>query len=84
MRDNPRHVEINCDHYAYPFNCGSMTNKLDVVVPGALEVEVDFHINVITGSEGYIRGASGGHCDTACAANLAVVVCPSFRGRNPI
>jgi citrate lyase subunit alpha/citrate CoA-transferase len=84
LRDNPRHVEISCDHYANPFNCGAMTNKLDVVVLGALEVEEDFNVNVITGSEGYIRGASGGHCDTACGANLTVVVCPSFRGRNPI
>ncbi|HNX20365.1 MAG TPA: citrate lyase subunit alpha, partial [Acidobacteriota bacterium] len=67
-----------------PFNCGSMTNKLDVVVLGALEVDEDFHVNVITGSDGMIRGASGGHCDTAAGARLTVVVCPAFRGRMPI
>jgi len=61
-----------------------MTNKLDIVVLGALEVDVDFNVNVITGSEGNIRGASGGHSDTASGANLTVVVCPSFRGRIPI
>jgi len=82
--NNPNHVEITCDQYANPFNCGSMTNKLDVVVLGALEVDVDFNVNVITGSSGEIRGASGGHSDTASGANLTVVVCPSFRGRLPI
>ncbi|MCT4615865.1 MAG: citrate lyase subunit alpha [Marinifilaceae bacterium] len=82
--NNPKHVEITCDHYANPNNCGAMTNKLDVVVLGALEVDVDFNVNVITGSSGEIRGASGGHSDTAAGANLTVVVCPSFRGRLPI
>ncbi|PKQ65272.1 citrate lyase subunit alpha [Labilibaculum manganireducens] len=82
--NNPNHIEISCDQYANPNNCGSMTNKLDVVVLGALEVDVDFNVNVITGSSGEIRGASGGHSDTASGANLTVVVCPAFRGRLPI
>ncbi|MGZ2369827.1 citrate lyase subunit alpha [Ancylomarina sp. YFZ004] len=82
--NNPKHVEITCDQYANPNNCGAMTNKLDVVVLGALEVDVDFNVNVITGSSGEIRGASGGHSDTASGANLSVIVCPSFRGRLPI
>lgn len=82
--NNPNHIEISCDQYANPLNCGAMTNKLDVVVLGALEVDVDFNVNVITGSSGEIRGASGGHSDTASGANLSVIVCPSFRGRLPI
>ena len=61
-----------------------MTNKLDVVVLGALEVDTNFNINVITGNDGALRGASGGHSDTASGAQLTVVVCPSFRGRIPI
>lgn len=81
---NKRHIEIPSTQYANPFNCGCMTNKLDIVVLGALEVDVNFNINVITGSEGNIRGASGGHSDTASGAKLTVVVCPSFRGRIPI
>jgi citrate lyase subunit alpha / citrate CoA-transferase len=56
---------------------------LDIVVLGALEVDVSFNVNVITSSEGTIMGASGGHCDTAAGTKLAVVVCPSFRGRIP-
>jgi len=82
--NNKRHIAISSGLYANPFNCGCITNKLDVVVLGALELDVDFNVNVITGSDGMIRGASGGHCDTASGAKLTVVVCPSFRGRIPI
>ncbi len=84
LLNNKHHIEIPSTLYANPFNCGCMTNKLDIVVLGALEVDVNFNINVITGSEGYIQGASGGHSDTASGAKLTVVVCPSFRGRIPI
>lgn len=84
LMDNPFHIEIPAGLYANPFNCGCMTNKLDIVVLGALEIDTNFNVNVITGSEGYVRGASGGHSDTASGANLTVVVCPSFRGRIPI
>lgn len=84
LLENRNHIEIPAALYANPYNCGSMTNKLDVVVLGALEIDTDFNVNVITGSDGEIRGASGGHSDTASGANLTVVVCPSFRGRIPI
>ena len=84
LLNNTYHVEVPSTLYANPFNCGCLTNKLDIVVLGALEIDVDFNINVITGSEGHIRGASGGHSDTASGAKLTVVVCPSFRGRIPL
>ncbi len=84
LLNNKNHVEVPSTLYANPFNCGCLTNKLDVVVLGVLEIDVDFNINVITGSEGHVRGASGGHSDTASGANLTVAVCPSFRGRIPI
>jgi len=84
IANNNRHIEVSATLYANPFNCGCLTNKLDVVVLGALEIDLDFNVNVITGSDGVIRGASGGHSDTASGANLTVVVCPSFRGRVPI
>jgi len=84
LLNNKHHIEIPAALYANPFNCGCMTNKLDIVVLGALEIDVNFNVNVITGSDGYLRGASGGHSDTASGAKLTVVVCPSFRGRIPI
>jgi len=84
LMENSNHIEIPAALYANPYNCGCMTNKLDIVVLGALEIDLNFNVNVITGSDGTIRGASGGHSDTASGANLTVVVCPSFRGRLPI
>ncbi|MFA6924138.1 MAG: citrate lyase subunit alpha [Bacteroidales bacterium] len=84
LLNNKKHIEVPSTLYANPFNCGCLTNKLDIVVLGVLEIDVDFNINVITSSEGYITGASGGHSDTASGAQLAIAVCPSFRGRIPI
>ncbi|PID88179.1 MAG: citrate lyase subunit alpha [Bacteroidia bacterium] len=84
LNNNRNHIEIPAALYANPYNCGCLTNKLDVVILGALEIDTDFNINVLTGADGTIRGASGGHSDTASGANLTVVVCPSFRGRLPI
>ncbi|RPH34223.1 MAG: citrate lyase subunit alpha [Bacteroidales bacterium] len=84
LLNNKNHIEVPSTLYANPFNCGCLTNKLDIVVLGVLEIDVDFNVNVITSSEGYITGASGGHSDTASGAKLAVAVCPSFRGRIPI
>ena len=37
----------------------------------------------MTGSDGVIRGAIGGHPDTAAGASLSVVVAPLTRGRIP-
>lgn len=84
LLNNPKHIEISSDQYASPMNSGAMTNKIDVVALGALEVDTDFNVNVITSSTGDIMGASGGHSDTAAGANLSIVVAPSFRGRLPI
>lgn len=81
--ENPKHIEISASFYANPHNKGCAVNKLDVVILSALEVDTDFNVNVITGSDGVIRGASGGHCDTAAGAKLAMIVAPLIRGRIP-
>ncbi|MBL8968085.1 MAG: citrate lyase subunit alpha [Spirochaetaceae bacterium] len=81
MAANPRHVEIDATAYADPGCAGAAVNMLDVVVLSALEIDVDFNVNVITGSDGVIRGASGGHSDTAAGAALSVVVAPLVRAR---
>lgn len=54
-----------------------MVDRLDVVILSALEIDVNFNVNVITGSDGVIRGASGGHSDAAAGANFAVIVARS-------
>lgn len=81
---NPKHIEISSSQYANPFNCGCMTHMLDIVVLAALEVDTDFNVNVLSGTDGVVMGASGGHSDTAAGAKLTVVVAPSIRGRLPI
>lgn len=80
---NPNHHEIDSSFYANPHNKGCIANKLDVVVLSALEIDTDFNVNVMTGSDGVLRGASGGHSDTAACAKMTVIVSPLIRGRIP-
>ena len=44
---------------------------------------MDFNVNVLTGSDGVLRGASGGHPDTAACAKCCIIVTPLVRGRIP-
>ena len=83
MLSNPNHIEIDASWYANPFNAGAVVNNLDCVVLAALEADTDFNVNVLTGNDGVLRGASGGHQDAAAGAALSIVVCPSFRGGVP-
>lgn len=80
---NPNHVEISTNVYANPAAKAASCDQLDVVILSALEIDTDFNVNVITGSDGVMRGASGGHCDVAAAANLTIVVAPLLRSRIP-
>ena len=83
IKRNPNHVEISTSEYANPMNKGAYVNRLDFVILGALEVDVDFNVNVITGSDGIVRGAPGGHPDTAAGARCSIIVAPLIRGRIP-
>ncbi len=78
---NRYHSEIDASYYANPLNKGCAVNKLNVVILSALEIDTDFNVNVITGSDGIIRGASGGHSDTAIGSGLSIIVAPLIRGR---
>lgn len=80
---NPDHIEISANQYANFGSKGASVDRLDVVVLSALEVDTHFNVNVLTGSDGVLRGASGGHCDTAAAAALSIIVAPLVRGRIP-
>lgn len=81
LKNNRFHQQISANNYASPNNEGSATNQLDIVILSALEVDVNFNVNVLTGSDGVIRGAIGGHQDTAAGASVSIVVCPLTRGR---
>ena len=83
LRTSPAHLEISANEYANPTSKAAYVDRVDVVILSALEVDLDFNVNVITGSDGVMRGASGGHCDVAAAANLTIVVAPLVRSRIP-
>ena len=78
---DPNHYEISASQYANPFNKGAFVNQLDYVILGALEIDVDFNVNVIQGSDGLLQGAPGGHSDTAAGANVTIIVTPLIRSR---
>jgi citrate lyase subunit alpha/citrate CoA-transferase len=83
MTRNANHIEIDVSCYANPFNKGCVAHNLDIVVLAALDVDVDFNVDIQTGHDGILRGAIGGHPDTAAGAKLSVIVAPSFRGGVP-
>ena len=41
---------------------------------GCSVIDLDYNVNVTTGSDGVILGGSGGHADTACGAKLSIIV----------
>ncbi|MFP3043877.1 citrate lyase subunit alpha [Treponema primitia] len=81
LKLNPRHVEISASHYASPTAKSCVAERLDAVVLGATEIDVNFNVNVHTDSNGYIIGGSGGHSDVAAGAKLALVIAPLSRAR---
>ncbi|MCI1921029.1 MAG: citrate lyase subunit alpha [Liquorilactobacillus nagelii] len=80
MHSNPNQQEIDASWYADADNKGAMVDQLDVVILSALEIDTKFNVNVMTGSDGVIRGAVGGHQDAA-TAKLTIICAPLVRGR---
>ncbi|EOT38485.1 citrate lyase subunit alpha [Enterococcus columbae] len=80
---NANHYEIDANMYASPLSKGAVINQLDTAILSALEIDTNFNVNVITGSDGVIRGASGGHSDTSMACKMSLVISPLIRGRIP-
>ena len=80
---DPSHREVSAVEYASGQHLGSATHALDIVILSALEVDTQFNVNVLVGSDGIIRGAIGGHQDTAADSALSIIVCPLLRGRIP-
>ena len=80
---HPNHHKISAGAYANPFNKGAYVNKLDYVILAALEVDVNFNVNVVVVSDGMITGAQGGHPDAAMGAKCTIVIAPLLQGRIP-
>ncbi len=83
IKNDPMHREVSAIEYASGMHTGSATHALDIVILSALEVDTQFNVNVLVGSDGVIRGAIGGHQDTAQDSALSIIVCPLLRGRIP-
>lgn len=84
IRENPKHFEQTASSYANPNNPTPAVNTLDFVLLGALEIDTDFNVNVMTRSDGVINQAVGGHQDTAPGAKMSLILAPLVRSRNPI
>ncbi|MEG1848927.1 MAG: citrate lyase subunit alpha, partial [Oscillospiraceae bacterium] len=83
MVDSPNIVEIDNALYSNNYSKGCMLNRLNFGVLGALEVDTDFNVNILTGSSGEMMGGLGGGPDVAGGADLAIVTLPIVRGRTP-
>ena len=81
IHQTPGHFEMSASQYANPANKGAFVNKLDFVVLAALEIDTSFNVNVLTGSDGVLRGAPGGHPDAAAGSKCCIIVTPLVRGR---
>lgn len=73
-QENHNHMAISASQYANPYSNTPVVNLLDTVILGATEIDVNFNVNVTTGSNGIIMGAAGGHSDCAAGSKLAIIV----------
>lgn len=80
---NDGHLEMTASEYANPNHPDCIAHRLDVMVLSATEVDREFNVNSLTGTDGRIRGALGGAPDTAEGSSLTIVVLPTRRGRIP-
>lgn len=83
IAENPTILEIDNSMYANMFNKSCALDKLNFGVLGALEVDTDFNINILTGSSGEMMGGLGGGPDVADGADISIVTLPIIRGRIP-
>lgn len=74
IKRNANHHKMSASKYANPYDRNNIVKDLDVVILGATEIDLDYNVNVTTGSDGVIMGGSGGHADTAAGAKLAIIV----------
>ncbi len=80
---NKNHHVMSASRYA---NCydDNIVDKLDFVILGATEIDLDFNVNVTTDSHGVIMGGSGGHSDTAHGAKVTIITTNLIKSRMPI
>lgn len=80
---NSAHHAMSGSRYANPYD-DNVVDKLDFVILGATEIDLNFNVNVTTDSHGMIMGGSGGHSDTAHGAKVTVITTNLVKSRLPI
>ena len=80
---NANHHTMSGSRYANPFD-DNIVDKLDFVILGATEIDLNFNVNVTTDSHGVIMGGSGGHSDTAYGAKVTVITTNLVKSRLPV
>ncbi len=83
IADRPGVIEIDNADYANAYSKGGFLNREDFGILGALEVDTDFNVNILTGSSGEMMGGLGGGPDVAGGAQISIVTIPIIRGRTP-
>ncbi len=81
---NPTHYGMSSSKYANPYNPEVIVDKLDFVILGATEIDLNFNVNVTTSSMGQIIGGSGGHADAAHGAKITIITTNLLKSRLPI
>lgn len=79
----PGIIEIDNSLYSNPSKKGCMLNREDFGILAALEIDLDFNVNILTGAGGEMMGGLGGGPDVAGGAEIAIAVLPLIRGRIP-
>lgn len=74
IQKNKEHIAISASQYGNPYNPENIVDRLDVVILGASEIDLDFNVNVTTGFDHRILGGSGGHADTAYGSKFSIIV----------
>ncbi|MDM7915599.1 MAG: citrate lyase subunit alpha, partial [Candidatus Eisenbacteria bacterium] len=83
MGTNPRHVNTTpFTSYNY-HGKGNFASMVDAVVLGATEVDVHFHANVVTHSDGRLLHGIGGW-QNCLFSGCTILALPSFRDRIPV
>lgn len=78
-----KHREISCSTYASPNAKSCAVNNVDAVLLGALQVDLDFNVNVNLMSSGFFTGGGGGHGDASEGSKMSIIVTPLTRTRIP-
>lgn len=83
LKRNPNHIRMSASQYGNP-EVSSVVDKLDIVILGATEIDLNFNVNVSSGADGILMGGSGGHQDTAAGSKVSIIVSKLFSSRIPL